>query len=285
MECQDLNYIQHLFINKLVSQGDVEKWIAVGDRNQSIYAFAGAYSGSFDLFLEKENVVELPLDISYRCSTKIVEEVNKVYPGMVATSDAEEGIVKTIDDITEIEDYSLVVCRNTRPLIDLYFDLIALNRSVYIKGKEIRNSIIKFLTPYKYNTLAEAESNMVTQISKLSEKQSDEERFQLFLLRENFLIFRRLKKNMGSYGMTVDTLINKIKVSIFDTNKNIALSTIHKSKGLESEVVYFLNRRLIPSKFATKDHQRVQEKNLDYVARSRAKKQLIYLNYDSEKII
>ena len=55
------------------------------------------------------------------------------------------------------------------------------------------------------------------------------------------------------------------------------LCTIHKSKGLESDVVYILNENLIPSRFATSKEQLIQEKNLKYVARTRAKKELYFL--------
>ena len=54
-----MNLSQHKLIDNLINQGDIQKWIAVGDRNQSIYGFSGAYSSSFDLFLDNGNVKEL----------------------------------------------------------------------------------------------------------------------------------------------------------------------------------------------------------------------------------
>ena len=56
------------------------------------------------------------------------------------------------------------------------------------------------------------------------------------------------------------------------------LCTIHKSKGLEADVVYILNEYLIPSKFAKSPEQIKQEQNLKYVARTRAKEELYFLN-------
>ena len=56
------------------------------------------------------------------------------------------------------------------------------------------------------------------------------------------------------------------------------LCTIHKSKGLEADVVYILNENLIPSKFAKSAEQLKQENNLKYVARTRAKNELYFLN-------
>ena len=62
--------------------------------------------------------------------------------------------------------------------------------------------------------------------------------------------------------------------------------TIHKSKGLENDNVFFLAPELIPSRFATQPWQLEQESNLKYVAITRAKNSLIYVplnqaNYDT----
>lgn len=56
------------------------------------------------------------------------------------------------------------------------------------------------------------------------------------------------------------------------------LSTIHKAKGLENDRVFFLCPELIPSRFATQPWQYEQERNLKYVAITRAKRELIYVS-------
>ena len=53
--------------------------------------------------------------------------------------------------------------------------------------------------------------------------------------------------------------------------------TIHKSKGLENDNVFFLAPELIPSRYATQPWQLEQERNLAYVAITRAKTSLIYV--------
>jgi ATP-dependent exoDNAse (exonuclease V) beta subunit len=62
--------------------------------------------------------------------------------------------------------------------------------------------------------------------------------------------------------------------TLFDENtKGILLSSIHKSKGLEADQVSifeFSRVRLSHDKMSSDDH--IQEKNLDFVARTRAKK-------------
>jgi len=59
-----------------------------------------------------------------------------------------------------------------------------------------------------------------------------------------------------------------------DEEGGVCFSTIHKSKGLEAENVHIIEPSLMPSKYAIKDWQKVQEENLRYVAYTRAKKRL-----------
>ena len=276
-EAQDLNLSQHKLIENLISQGDVQKWIAVGDRNQAIYGFSGAYSSSFDLFLEQGNVVELPLDICYRCSTKIIDKANEVYDVMEYSTD-NEGIVDIVDNPVLIKDNSIVICRNSKPLIDLYFELLGLGKNVYIKGEDILTGLVRFLKPYGNHTTDSARMEMIYKIEELSQDTSDNGKIKLYYFKEDFEKYKKLAQHLAEEYETVDSLTNKIKSLFIDKQNAIMLCTIHKSKGLESEVVYILDEKLIPSKFAKSIEQIRQENNLKYVARTRAKNELYFLN-------
>ena len=56
------------------------------------------------------------------------------------------------------------------------------------------------------------------------------------------------------------------------------MSTIHKSKGLEADNIFIIEPQLMPAKWAQQEWEFEQEKNLDYVARTRAKHNLYYVN-------
>ena len=76
------------------------------------------------------------------------------------------------------------------------------------------------------------------------------------------------------------SVINKINAIFSDNAENggIILSTIHKSKGLEADRVFIIHSELMPSKFAKKAWERTQEKNLIYVAYTRAKSVLGFVS-------
>ena len=63
----------------------------------------------------------------------------------------------------------------------------------------------------------------------------------------------------------------------------VRLSTIHKSKGLEAERVFILGfHELIPSEWATTKDELYAEQCLQFVAVTRAKKELIFIKYSKK---
>ena len=285
-EAQDLNLVQHQFIDNFIAQGFIQKWVAVGDRRQAIYGFSGSFASSFDVFKEKDNVVELPLDVCYRCPSLIIEEANKVYNVMQGFK-TEEGIIGEINSSIHIKPGSMVVCRNTAPLLDLYFNLYVLDKKVFIKGEDIANSVMRILKPYEYKTIRETQRVLIQNLNEIitKENKSQEEMFKMYKAKDNFKIFSIMAKNYPDLNTRVSVLTQKFQSMLSndgEDNEAIYLCTIHKSKGLEADIVYILNENLIPSKFAKSPSQLEQEENLRYVARTRAKKEMYYLNLKEE---
>lgn len=283
-ECQDLNLAQHKLFDNLISQENVTKWVAVGDKNQSIYSFGGASSSSFDLFSQKDNVKELELNICYRCSRSIIDKANEVYDCMEYFKE-DEGIVEELeeDDIDSIKDDSMVICRNTEPLVSLYFKLVSKNRNCYILGLEIYYELCKYLKSYNNKNVSETVDELTQELARLRVSENVKDKMKLSYKKEQYSNFTQVVNNFNGYGETVKSLLNRIKPMFEPKEGAIKLCTIHKSKGLESKVVYIINESLIPSKFATTEEQLIQEENLRYVARTRAKDELYFLDFEMKK--
>lgn len=286
-ECQDLNLAQHRLVDNLIKQGHVQRWIAVGDRNQAIYGFSGAFASSFDLFKTKgDNVQELPLDICYRCSKDIVVFANKVYDIMIPF----KSTLGTVKDLTSlptdevcdiINKYpeSMIICRNKGPLFTMYFELLGRDIPCKLVGEDILSSLLRFLSPKQNLTIDRAKSVISNEYLELSTKQDTEEnKIKLFILKENFSNFNKITENFNlPDNTTVKELIEKVRTMFDDSPNSISLCSIHKSKGLEADTVFILNEELIPSKFAKSQSQLIQEKNLKYVARTRAKENMYFI--------
>jgi superfamily I DNA/RNA helicase len=79
---------------------------------------------------------------------------------------------------------------------------------------------------------------------------------------------------------TVPALKEKI-TGMFNDDKGtdvLTFCTIHRAKGLEADRVFILNPDLMPSPYAKQEWQVIQEHNLMYVAYTRAKDTLAFIN-------
>ena len=79
---------------------------------------------------------------------------------------------------------------------------------------------------------------------------------------------------------TVEQLVSEIQTIFSDSAKGLTLATVHKAKGLEAPRVFILEPDLMPSRWATQEWQQEQERNLIYVAVTRALETLVYLPLD-----
>lgn len=281
-ECQDFNLAQHKLIDNFIKQGTIQQWIAVGDRNQSIYGFTGAYPESFDLFKNKDKVVEMPLDICYRCPIKVIDSANDVYPVLIPFK-KELGTVNTYtNDLARLRSRpgAMVICRNKSPLIDLYFDLVEAKIPCVLVGEDILASVTRFLGSYKHMSIGAAKVDIQKEIWSLEANRDTEiKKIQFAVLVENQKNFLTLQTRLGfQTTQSVTVLIEEFKKLFKGVEGAVNLCTIHKSKGLEADTVFILNEFLIPSRFASSPQQLQQEQNLKYVARTRAKKEMFFLN-------
>ena len=77
-ESQDLSQLQQMFVRRLYT--GLNRFIFVGDRNQSIYGFNGADTKAIDRIKSNFEPKELPLSICYRCPEKVVRLSQQIVP-------------------------------------------------------------------------------------------------------------------------------------------------------------------------------------------------------------
>lgn len=279
-ESQDLNLMQHAFVDK-ITKTNKARWCSLGDKRQAIYGFAGASSDSFELFNKKPNTISLPLSICYRCSDTIVDEANTVFDVLEKNTHKGEGRIEREGRVSEIKEGDMVVCRNTKPLVDLFFRLLNRDMPAKIKGAEMGKGLINLLEPMKHMKshlmLLELDKVELEKLKKLQEMEvSSPKNHPMF---QKFTEQKQICTLVAEKYQRTDQIISLFKRIFTDGDFNgVTLSTIHKSKGLENERVFFLNSSLIPSKYADTPEKILQEQNLKYVAITRAESELIYLD-------
>ena len=292
-ECQDISTCQRHLMEKAIKPNG-GRFIAVGDPAQAIYGFAGADEESFQALLSEPNTVIMPLSITYRCSKPIVDFVRPLNDQIQHQEGNEEGNILKEYSYKHIQDGDMILCRQTFPLVSLCIKFLSEGKKAYIIGSDIGTSLSRMIknakkTGMEYtmqNVLRILYTELQTNIQKIMEahgmtKDEANNDEYITMTKEKIMAIEVLGRGITN----PDDVIKKIN-HIFSDNKKsgICLSTIHKAKGLENENVFILQPELLPSKKAVLDWQILQEKNLMYVAYTRAKKTLGFISdYDAFK--
>ena len=276
-ECQDLNTAQRNLMQKTL--GVNSRFIAVGDKHQAIYGFAGADSDSFDKLTNIQNTTTLPLSVCYRCGSDIVALAQNIVPQIEAFEGSKKGIIEDNASVKDIVDGDMVLCRNTYPLVKLCLAFLKQGKKATIMGGDIGKNIIKMIENTNAKTMAKVFDKLYHKLERTEKRimrsnkcNSDDakETAEYTNMLEKIQVIEALNNGVDSVCEVIQKLTD-----LFSNNKQgIVLSTIHKSKGLEADKVFIIHSELMPSQYATQDWEITQEENLRYVAYTRAKKVL-----------
>lgn len=289
-ECQDMNKAERELVLKCFKMGT--RMVSVGDENQLIYQFSGSDKDSLNTLKNLPNTKCLPLSISYRCADSIVEYAQRIVPSIEKNDDHRAGNVLEDVPLEDVKDGDMVLCRTNAPLVDLYNRYLKLGKKSYIVGKDIGSNMKTIIESMNmtevnwgniekdglfirlYDDLFETRNKIMAESNVSKEDAINSRQFQDKLDMINAI------GAMANGINSVDELLGKIDV-VFPKKvqkEGIKLSTIHKSKGLECENVYIACKSLMPSKNATTKWEKKQERNLMYVAYTRAKNKLGFLD-------
>jgi ATP-dependent DNA helicase UvrD/PcrA len=286
-EAQDTNPVQRAILSRLMTP--TSRLIAVGDNAQAIYGFRGATSDALNLITEEFNCTTLPLSISYRCPSSVVQLAQK-YGAIEARPNAPEGTVAfpVTFKLTSFEANDLVLCRNTAPLVTVAYRLIAARIPATIKGRDIGNglkTLIKKLAGRspQLDTLTDKVSEYMARETALALVKSQEGKAQSITDKCESIIALIDSLTDDDRAQGINGLYSVIDSLFSDTARAgaVLLSTVHKSKGLEAQRVIILDWKLCPSRFARQAWQRDQERNIQFVAVTRSKDTLIFVDSDT----
>lgn len=285
--CQDLNAAQRELFLRCFRRGT--RFIAVGDKKQSIYSFAGADAESFAKLQNLPNTTTLPLPISYRCPKKVVNLANQFVDTMECREGAPDGEIVHNVSIKDIHDGDMVLCRTKMPLIKLYMRYLRMGVKSYVRGQDIGLNLLRMVDKTEQIVL-----NVSLQKDGVFARLYDdlfEERNRLMIKRgmdlEDATLSNQIMNKYDSIkaleilaeGLTsARDLHDRIENVFAESADGVCLSTIHKAKGLEANNVYILCKTLMPSRLATQDWEKEQEQNLMYVAYTRAKYKLGFVS-------
>lgn len=286
-EAQDASLISIQLFMKCFKRGT--RFMAVGDSNQAINFFAGSSPEAFDFLCNYQNTTVFNLPITYRCAKSITRFANTLVPDMVSRENAPEGEIVGNVRIKDIKEGDMVLSRSRTPLLKLYTRLLRRGVNCYVKGHDIGTNLIKLIEDIDTNDLypnLDHDGLFVRLYDKLFK-----ERDKLIVKRGLDLTDATLSAPIMNFYDSINSLsilaehcpnkkalVKKIQDIFKDESDGVCLSTIHKAKGLEAENVYILCHSSMPSKLAHHDWEKIQERNLMYVAYTRPKLKLGFVS-------
>lgn len=286
-EAQDLNMIQQYLALKAGA-----RHVVVGDRNQAIYSFRGADSKSMDSMKDRllangdgRGVVDMPLTLTRRCPKSHVEMAQMLVPQIQAMSDAPVGKVTLMnkdDAVKVMKPGDMVLCRVNAELLMVAYKLLKRGVKAVVRGKDIGRGIIKLIEHAEKDA---GQTLTVVELMQYAGNITDGEVAKFMAIPHG-----RGEMRASSARDKMDCLISisegarlssEVKDRInqlfadFDSDGQpryaVVLSTVHRGKGLEAGRVFILRGDLMPHPMARKAEDMEQERNLAYVAVTRAK--------------
>ena len=281
-EAQDLNHCQQELIFKSGS-----RIIAVGDKHQAIYGFAGADTKSMDTMREylqfdtynDRKYFSLPLTISRRCSQAVAEEAKKIVPEFEAHQSNTEGSVisQCKYGVYRAKPGNMILCRVNAPLVAIAFQLISQGIPARIIGRDIKGALTSLISMLEPNSVADLEVKLIkhenSEVMYLM-KQKPVPQMAILAIQDKCKCLRTICLNTISIADVVAKITELFNERV---EESIRLSSIHRAKGLEATNVFIIKPELLPHPLASLDWEVEQEENLKYVAITRAKENLIWV--------
>ena len=283
-ELQDTNVLQLEIASRCM--GSTGRFVGVGDPYQAIYGFRGADSDAFINIIDRMKAKVLGLPICYRCSLAVIEEAQKIVPDIQAAPNAEQGSVEDLEAFSSEffteAGINAILCRNNAPTVKMCYGLIRRRIPAYILGRTLSRQLCAIIDQMEALTLDDLKNKIDVYYSTHLEKAREKNHTsKIATLEDQWQCFAVFFDMMPAESRTIAGLKRQIESLFSDKNKDgICLSSIHKSKGKEWKNVAILDVHLMPSKYAVQPWQQQQERNLHYVAITRAKTNLFYITSD-----
>lgn len=326
-EYQDSGYYQHEMFLKIKELGIVST--AVGDLNQSIYAFSGKDSKFLESLISDKSFKYFVLNKNHRCHPSIINYSNYLlntktellgcednliwfYRIEGAEKDVAEWIDKQIPKILNTfsfkEHNKIAILTRTGRTAQLVNNHLKTNHKLFVSNNldlnlnvwsgifsnlllhlmDSKHRFIEVIEEFKlYEKFSRKKKNELLELKKKLDIKSDYEDLDLKQLKETFIRIAKIiapeSENIDSISLLDAVLRKKVEFYSYKPAKDDELSimTIHKSKGLEFDIVIHLDLHewIFPSKKPGPNNDFKnpvyddwqQDLNLHYVGITRAK--------------
>jgi superfamily I DNA/RNA helicase len=281
-EAQDLGPAKMQLVLSARAPGGRILW--VGDPRQAIYGFAGADSRSMDAIEAATGSRVLDLSVCYRCPSAHLELARKIVPSIETAPNAPAGTIASIGSkalAKIVRNGDLILCRKTAPLIQTCLELITAKVPARVKGRDLGRQLVEAaeaaLGTLPWSDFGEAlDIYRDRKLALLRKKEGGEKKISALL--DTIASLHALHEAFDTVE-DFDGFSRSVKGIFSDDAAVVELSTIHRAKGLESDRVFLIDYASMPMVWAGQQPWELeQEMNLKYVALTRSRSELYFVN-------
>lgn len=260
-EAQDLSLLNHVLLKKIVKSS---RLIAVGDPCQAIYGFRGAHEESMELLRKQFSMKEFFLTICFRSSESVVKNARWRAPDMQWRPGAPLGSVTTLPkwSSSDLRQGDAIICRNNAPLFRAALRLLRAGLFPELSASDVTKSILGTMKKLGKPSIPAAEAELALTAWVEQREKKDKNTSRVHDIAESIRVFLEDAATLADAISRFDQIVSQ--------GGKIKLMTGHKSKGLEFDRVFFLDRDLCKK---GKD----QDNNVRYVIETRARESLFYV--------
>ncbi len=276
-EAQDMTVAQLTLAVGSCRQANGGRMCVIGDDRQAIYSFRGADSGSLDRLKEGLDASELGLTTTYRCPKLVVALAAEIVPDYRAADSAPDGEIVTINTdrlLLDVAEGDFVLSRTNAPLVRICMALLREGKRARIKGRDIGKGVMALIRKLGASDVEDIGPLLDVWLAReyaKARKMPEEaaaERVEFVL--DQAGIVRVLIEDAESMSVVEQRCADLFSD---DERPSIMCSTVHRAKGLEADNVFLLRK--------TFRDGTIEEMNLRYVAVTRTKRKLAWVEGDS----
>jgi superfamily I DNA/RNA helicase len=280
-EAQDLSKARQALARKFLKPG-TGRMIVVGDDRQAIYGFSGADAQALENLTNELNAVTLPLTVTWRCPKAVIREAQKIVADIECATDNEGEVTRVEELPADLLATDAILCRNTAPLVTIAYSLIRKGVACKVEGRAIGDGLLRLVDRWKVSSvdqfIRKLEDYRQREIQKAMAKNNEAKVEEINDRVETLLQVCLAVTAKGQHSLTaVRDFINNLFSD--DVRGVLTLATYHRSKGREwNRVFLWEHATRCPSRAAKQEWQKLQEQNLAYVAITRSKNILTFVN-------
>ncbi|MBE3112728.1 MAG: ATP-dependent helicase [Acidobacteria bacterium] len=288
-EAQDFSKPQFALVQRMKT--DDGRLVVVGDLCQSVYGWRGAVGDEVWATMLAAEAVRMPLTVSFRCARAIVEEANGIVEALKPCPGAPEGQVRSCSFMQFLKELSstrvscFVISRNNASLFQTAVQLWRQKeRFRYQKSEETASGLRAIIEKLDLSNAERFSATLDEWYS--TERELAEERSEVWA--------DRLDQQYEMLGAMLQHAEPRNLVRVLDDifspkDSQVTLSTVHGVKGFEADRVYLLQQT-----FARHQERSIldgdpsipqEELNLEYVAITRARRELVWVDLSDLKTL